>query len=271
MALAIAFRAAETSLSPRLTGLLLRAPWTVHPSTAAARGLDLPSMRTYVDPLGLRTADALRMAYENYCPAPRPAEERWTSPLLSSPSFPPPSSSSTSSTSSISPLSSSSGGSINQDHRSRKASGGGAGGGGGGGGGGDDLRTLPRTYVQLCGLDVAHSEGVELVRRLRSSGVEVRVDEFAGMPAEFWGLPRIEGAGEAVRRLVCAMTWFEQKGGWAGSGGPKEDLGSWGDAKVGRDEWEVREEEEIEWGRVEGRSAWEKRKLCRWDGCGCFM
>lgn len=94
----------------------------------------------------------------------------------------------------------------------------------------------PRTLVLLCTLDPAFWEGERLVDKIRGAGGEVKVLVKEGFPAGFWGWPRFEGAADMAGSVV---------------------------------EWVLGRKVEV--GRAEGRERWGERKLCRVEGCGCWM
>ncbi|TVY47222.1 Carboxylesterase [Lachnellula occidentalis] len=73
----------------------------------------------------------------------------------------------------------------------------------------EDLRGLPRHWVQVCTNDVYYSDGVCYVEALRERGVDVRVDMVVGWPHTFWlKAPRLERAVEAEREMVEGLRWL---------------------------------------------------------------
>jgi hypothetical protein len=71
-----------------------------------------------------------------------------------------------------------------------------------------------------------------------------------GMPHSFWTLPRIKGA---TRDLALGIKWLRETSGW--DSGVREELEEW-----------IKDVSE-----AEGEQIWRERKLCRLDGCDCFM
>ncbi|KAH0565430.1 hypothetical protein GP486_001183 [Trichoglossum hirsutum] len=116
-----------------------------------------------------------------------------------------------------------------------------------------DLSALPPAYIQICDLDPTRDEALQYERRLADAGVRTKSNVYTGMPHSFWMLPRISGAADAARDLVLGIEWLRSMGGW--DSGVREELAEW-----------VKDASE-----TEGEQIWRERKLCRLDGCGCFM
>ncbi|KAH0541477.1 hypothetical protein FGG08_004087 [Glutinoglossum americanum] len=116
-----------------------------------------------------------------------------------------------------------------------------------------DLSALPPAYIQICDLDPTRDEALRYELRLADSGVRTKSNVYAGMPHSFWTLPRIRGAADATRDLVLGIKWLEDMNGW--DSGVREELEEW-----------IKDASE-----TEGEQIWRERKLCRLDGCGCFM
>lgn len=72
----------------------------------------------------------------------------------------------------------------------------------------DDLREMPRTWVQLCTNDALYSDGACYVKALRNAGVEVRADVVWGWPHTFWlKAPALERALEADSAMIEGLAW----------------------------------------------------------------
>ncbi|KAK3954856.1 Alpha/Beta hydrolase protein [Pseudoneurospora amorphoporcata] len=65
------------------------------------------------------------------------------------------------------------------------------------------LKTLPRTWIQLCTNDNLYSDGLCYAKALEEVGVEVKVDVVRGWPHTFWlKAPGLERALEAEEEMV---------------------------------------------------------------------
>ncbi|KAI9805245.1 MAG: hypothetical protein M1833_005698 [Piccolia ochrophora] len=115
------------------------------------------------------------------------------------------------------------------------------------------LSGLPPAYFQITGLDLSKDEGLRYEQRLAEAGVQTKKDTYESMPHAFWMYPRLKGAADAARDLISGVQWLEAKSGW--DSGVREEVDVWvKDAAV-----------------AEGEKAWRERKLCRLEGCDCFM
>lgn len=72
----------------------------------------------------------------------------------------------------------------------------------------EELRGMPRTWVQLCTNDALYSDGACYVKALRDAGTEVRTDVVLGWPHTFWlKAPALERALEAETKMVEGLAW----------------------------------------------------------------
>ncbi|GKT66473.1 ATP synthase D chain [Colletotrichum tofieldiae] len=72
----------------------------------------------------------------------------------------------------------------------------------------DELRGMPRTWVQVCSNDTLYSDGVCYAMALMEAGVEVRVEVVRGWPHTFWlKAPGLGRAVEAEREIVEGLRW----------------------------------------------------------------
>jgi acetyl esterase/lipase len=72
----------------------------------------------------------------------------------------------------------------------------------------DDLKSLPRTWIQVCTNDVLYSDGVCYARALEEAGVEVQIDVVRGWPHTFWlKAPSVPRALEAEQAMLKGLAW----------------------------------------------------------------
>jgi len=72
-----------------------------------------------------------------------------------------------------------------------------------------ELKGLPRHWVQVCTNDIYYSDGVCYVEALREQGVEVRIDVLVGWPHTFWlRAPGLEKAVEAEGDMAEGLRWL---------------------------------------------------------------
>ncbi|KAJ4264437.1 hypothetical protein NW762_005637 [Fusarium torreyae] len=71
-------------------------------------------------------------------------------------------------------------------------------------------KDLPRTYFQICGMDILRDEDLIYEQVLREdNGVETRLDVYPGMPHIFWGSFSHLGQGKkAASDLVEGIKWL---------------------------------------------------------------
>ncbi|KAF5249377.1 hypothetical protein FANTH_5258 [Fusarium anthophilum] len=69
---------------------------------------------------------------------------------------------------------------------------------------------LPRTYLQVCGMDVLRDEALIYEQVLREdNGIETRLDIYAGMPHIFWGaFAHLSQGKKAAVELVEGIKWL---------------------------------------------------------------
>jgi len=73
----------------------------------------------------------------------------------------------------------------------------------------DDLKGLPRHWVQVCTNDIYYSDGICYAEALREQGVEVRTDVLSGWPHTFWlKAPLLEKAVEAEESMLEGLRWL---------------------------------------------------------------
>ncbi|KAI9717396.1 MAG: hypothetical protein M1812_004748 [Candelaria pacifica] len=117
----------------------------------------------------------------------------------------------------------------------------------------DNFTKLPPAYFQVTTLDLHRDEGLRQEQLLAAAGVKTKLDVYEGMPHAFWLLPRIRQAAAATRDMVLGIQWLEERCGW--DSGIREELENWAsDAE-----------------EAEGEQRYRERKLCKADGCGCFL
>lgn len=74
---------------------------------------------------------------------------------------------------------------------------------------GDELRGMPKTWIQVCTNDALYSDGVCYAMALEEAGVEVRVDVRVGWPHTFWlRAPGLEEARETEGEMVRGLEWL---------------------------------------------------------------
>jgi acetyl esterase/lipase len=73
----------------------------------------------------------------------------------------------------------------------------------------DELRHMPRTWLQVCTNDGLYSDGMCLAKALEEVGVEVEVDVVVGWPHTFWlKAPELQRALEAERDMCRGLSWL---------------------------------------------------------------
>ncbi|KAK1978724.1 Alpha/Beta hydrolase protein [Colletotrichum cereale] len=72
----------------------------------------------------------------------------------------------------------------------------------------EELRGMPRTWVQVCSNDTLYSDGLCYAMALRGAGVEVRAEVVRGWPHTFWlKAPGLARAVEAEREMAEGLRW----------------------------------------------------------------
>ncbi|OIW30523.1 alpha/beta-hydrolase [Coniochaeta ligniaria NRRL 30616] len=75
----------------------------------------------------------------------------------------------------------------------------------------EELRGMPRTWIQVCSNDGLYSDGVCYAKALEEVGVEVKVDVVWGWPHTFWlKAPELDRALEAEREFLRALKWLAE-------------------------------------------------------------
>lgn len=72
----------------------------------------------------------------------------------------------------------------------------------------EELKGMPRTWVQVCTNDSLYSDGACYVKLLKDAGTEVRSDVVVGWPHTFWlKTPQLHRALEAEKAMIQGMRW----------------------------------------------------------------
>lgn len=73
-------------------------------------------------------------------------------------------------------------------------------------------RDLPRTYLQICGMDVNRDEDLIYEEVLRENGVSTKSNLYPGMPHIFWGtFPMLTQGKQANVDFVNGVKWLLKK------------------------------------------------------------
>lgn len=72
----------------------------------------------------------------------------------------------------------------------------------------EELKDMPRTWVQVCTNDALYSDGTSYVKLLKDASAEVGVDVVVGWPHTFWlKAPHLDRALEAEEAMIQGLRW----------------------------------------------------------------
>lgn len=73
----------------------------------------------------------------------------------------------------------------------------------------EDLKGLPKHWVQVCTNDIYYSDGVCYAEALKKQGVEVKLDVVVGYPHTFWlKAPLMDRAAQAEGDMIEGLRWL---------------------------------------------------------------
>ncbi|KAL4960349.1 alpha/beta hydrolase fold-domain-containing protein [Aspergillus stella-maris] len=77
----------------------------------------------------------------------------------------------------------------------------------------DSFKGIPKSYIQVCGMDPLRDDGIIYEKVLREYGVQTRFDAYMGVPHGVWAVfPKLRSSQRAVLDAVRQTGWLLGKG-----------------------------------------------------------
>ncbi|KAL4797733.1 Alpha/Beta hydrolase protein [Aspergillus venezuelensis] len=71
------------------------------------------------------------------------------------------------------------------------------------------FKGMPKSYIQVCGMDPLRDDGIIYEKVLREHGVDTRFDAYKGVPHAVWAVfPKLRVSQRAVLDVVREMGWL---------------------------------------------------------------